>query len=384
MPTKLTQAVVNRANDEHEPGTQVYDATVPGLRLVVGKATCSWKFTGRVNGASKRFISVGLGKTRDVPLREARAQAQELKLQLSRGIDPRRPRTAVPTVEEQFERYLAAREHLSDETVQWYRNKLNGALKGLKNTPVTEVDAETCRSLHETTTRKRGRYSANGSARVLRLILNDAARTIDEMPPNPVSRAVVFHREEPRNDAIPPDEMPLMFERLVRIECPIRRAAWTTLLYTGLRSRSCRSARREHLHIGANGDGLLEVPNPKGGKARAFQLPLPRVLTEQLIELMDHTAPLESPFLFPSPTSRSGHIEQLTRLADWPYNPHKFRHGMKTACVAAGVTEEMSRLLLNHASKDVHSGYITREALLPAMRDAIETVAAHITSYRGG
>ncbi len=37
MARKLTQATVNRATEDHPPDTQLYDAEVSGLRVVVGK-----------------------------------------------------------------------------------------------------------------------------------------------------------------------------------------------------------------------------------------------------------------------------------------------------------------------------------------------------------
>lgn len=47
MTTRLTQALVNRAQDDHPAGTQLHDADVSGLRLVVGNGSCScscsWK-----------------------------------------------------------------------------------------------------------------------------------------------------------------------------------------------------------------------------------------------------------------------------------------------------------------------------------------------------
>lgn len=48
MPTKLTQSLVNRVRDDHPAGTQLHDAEVSGLRLVVGKSSCSWKLVGRI------------------------------------------------------------------------------------------------------------------------------------------------------------------------------------------------------------------------------------------------------------------------------------------------------------------------------------------------
>lgn len=39
MATKRTQAKVDKTRHDHEPGVQIYDADVSGLRIVVGKKT---------------------------------------------------------------------------------------------------------------------------------------------------------------------------------------------------------------------------------------------------------------------------------------------------------------------------------------------------------
>ena len=80
MATKLTQATVNRAAEDHPPGTQLYDAEVSGLRVVVGKRSCSYKFVGRINDGTDRYVSVVLGRTGDVSLRTARERSAELRL----------------------------------------------------------------------------------------------------------------------------------------------------------------------------------------------------------------------------------------------------------------------------------------------------------------
>ena len=80
MATKLTQATVNRAAEDHPPGPQLYDAEVSGLRVVVGKRGCSYKFVGRINDGTDRYVSVVLGRTGDVSLRTARERSTELRL----------------------------------------------------------------------------------------------------------------------------------------------------------------------------------------------------------------------------------------------------------------------------------------------------------------
>jgi hypothetical protein len=140
MATKLTQATVNRATEDHPPGTQLHDAEVSGLRVVVGKRGCSYKFVGRINDGTDRYVSVVLGRTGDVALRTARERSTELRLALRRGEDPRTPKASVPTVAETLDRYLEGRTDLSPRTQQWYRQKIEGPLRSLAKLPADRVD----------------------------------------------------------------------------------------------------------------------------------------------------------------------------------------------------------------------------------------------------
>ena len=226
MATRLTQALANRAMEDHAAGTQVYDAEVSGLRLVVGKRSASYKLVGRINDGTDRYVSVVIGRTDEVSLRTARERAAELRLALRRGDDPRTPKAAVPTLEAAFERYAEARRgELSPRTMAWYRQKVDGPLSSLRRLPVDRIDRERVRTLHERITRRSGPYSANGVMRVLKLVLNDAARSHD-LPPNPVSRAVRMNRERPRDWAVGPDEMPALWRQLDSMEDRVRRACW--------------------------------------------------------------------------------------------------------------------------------------------------------------
>jgi integrase len=378
MATKLTQTIVNGAQEEHEAGTQLYDSEVPGLRVVVGKTGCSFKFVGRINDGTDRYVSVAIGRTDDLSLRTARERATELRLALRRGNDPRAPKASVPSLGDALERYLTTRPDLSAATSSWYRQKVEGPLKPLAKLPVDRIDRETARATHERLTRKIGPYGANSAMRVLKLLLNDVARTHD-LPANPVSRGVRMNREAARDWAIPPDAMPLAWRQLDALEDRVRRGCWVTLLLTGLRSHDARSMRWDHM----DADGVLTVPSPKGGEAKAFKLPLPRFLVQELEEVRALTAPLESPFVFASPTSASGHIEQLARTKGFPHAPHGMRHTYRTMALEAGVDLQMAMVLLNHRPAGVTWNYVTRANLLGPMRDATERVAALILSYRG-
>jgi integrase len=60
---------------------------------------------------------------------------------------------------------------------------------------------------------------------------------------------------------------------------PIRRDFYLFSLFTGLRRQSAVEIRWEHINLD---EGTLLIPNPKGGKKRAFVLPLSDFLNEVL------------------------------------------------------------------------------------------------------
>lgn len=378
MTTKLTQALVDRANDDHSQGTQVYDDEVSGLRLVVGKKSASWKLVGRINDGTERYVSIIIGRADEVSLKTARTRATELRLALRRGEDPRRQKVVVPTVEQAMERYIESRgKDLRPRTVEFYKGKLKTGLGTLMKLPVDRVDRDMVRALHEKLTKKNGPAAANGSMRIMKMLWNDVARTHD-LPPNPVSRAVRLHRETPRDWAVSPSEMPELWRRLDTIEDRLRRAAWMTMLLSGLRCGDVVNMRWEHI----DEDGVLTLPSPKGGERKAFKLPLTRLVLQELEHVRQLTKPLESQWVFASSLSKSGHIEEMRRTEQFPYPPHAMRHSWRTFALEAGVEVGMTMVLMNHRPAGVTWNYVTRANLLGGMREAAETVAAKIASYR--
>ncbi|MBA4227691.1 MAG: hypothetical protein C0456_13770 [Hyphomonas sp.] len=370
MAEKFTQASVTRWLREAEPGQQFYDAEAKGLRLVIGSTGGSYRHVGRINRRGGGYVTVNVGRADEVTLREARTRSAELRLALKRGEDPRRPVTSVPNVQEALERYLL-RDDLTERTKEFYRKSVEGPLRPLRRVPMDELDREELRALHERVTRECGPYRANGAMRTLRALHNDAARTHD-LPPNPVTRAVRFNREQRRDDAVPPSDMPELWRRLDSVDCPIMRRAWLTLLLTGLRCGDVKRMRWEHIE-----DGVLFVPHPKGG--RPFRLPLCSHLLSELEELRE----LGAEFVLPSPRDLSKPLRDVKRTKTFPFNPHALRHNYSTHAMEAGVDHATLKLLLNHASTDVTFGYVTRAHLTGHMREAVETVAGRLLSYRG-
>lgn len=369
MAEKFTQSIVDRWVREAEVGRQFYDSEAKGLRLVIGKTGGAYKHVGRINRRGGCYVTLSIGRAAEVSLRQARTLSAEVRLALKRGEDPRRPVTGVPTIQEALDRYVQ-REDLTDRTKQFYRQCVTGPLSQLRRVSMADLDREEIRSIHEKISRDSGPYSANGAMRTLRALYNDVARTHD-LPPNPVSRSVRFNKESRRDDAVAPNDMPKLWETLEAIECPIMRNTWLTLLLTGLRSGDCRRMRWEHIE-----DGVLFVPNPKGG--RSFKLPL----CSHLLESLEPLREFGSEFILPSPRDLSAPLAGLKKGKAFPHNPHSLRHNYATHALEAGVDHATLKVLLNHASGDVTFGYVTRAHLTGHLKDAVERIADRLLPYK--
>ena len=377
MSTKLTQSLATKLAETSPPGTLIYDEEVSGLRMVVGSKSSSWKLVGRINDGSSLYVTVTIGRVDEMSLKTARIKAVELRQQLASGIDPRRPKSVVPTVQEALNHYIAMNQgNLQQSTLSDYRRSVEGPLKSILKLPMDKIDRSLCRSLHEKLGSKNGPVAANTSLRTLRMLWNDVLRTHD-LGPNPVSLAVRFNVEKARDWAISDADMPGMWRELDGLEDQIARGAWMLMIFTGLRATNARQARWDAL----DADGVLTIPRTKGG--RIFKCPLPRFLLQQLEALRDYTRPLNSPWIFPATTTRTGHISVLRSDRGFAHQPHSLRHSYRQHCLEAGVSFENTLYLLDHFSPHVSHRYVTRANLTGHLRQSQEVVAARILSFRG-
>jgi hypothetical protein len=112
----------------------------------------------------------------------------------------------------------------------------------------------------------------------------------------------------------------------------------------------------------------LHIAKPKGGKKRAFDIPLSREMILCLIRAIRfgrQMYPLQSrEWIFPG-DSASGHLaetkEDRDTLSNWG---NDLRQTFRTIATAAGVSEFDAKLPMNHAIPGVNAGYVTRHKLL--------------------
>lgn len=130
-------------------------------------------------------------------------------------------------------------------------------------------------------TKKHGPYLANRVMRHVRAAWNTALKEHD-LPANPTI-AVHWNKESRRQEPIPWANLPAWFETVNGLEpilvdgkrvgtrAGIRGDYQLFVLLTGLRRMDAATVRWEHVDLT---EGRLHRPNPKGGKERAFTIPL--------------------------------------------------------------------------------------------------------------
>jgi hypothetical protein len=110
------------------------------------------------------------------------------------------------------------------------------------------------------------------------------------------------------------------------------------------------------------------ISKPKGGKKRAFDIPLPREMILCLIRAIGFgrtVYPTQAQdWAFPA-DSESGHASETKEdrdpLSKWG---NDLRQTFRTIATGAGVSEFDAELLMNHAVPGANAGYVTRHKLL--------------------
>ncbi len=220
-----------------------------------------------------------------------------------------------------------------------------------------------------------GVATAKNAMATLRAVYNHASRMHPELSkPNPVSR-LCLRTPPPRNTAMAADELAGWYERLRDLPCPVRRAYHLFTLLSGCRRTALAEARWEHLDVRRR---ALRVPKPKGGTARAFDLPLSRRMLWCLAKARRAGRKLHaSEWVFPSATSKSGHIEEC-KEKNGMKTGHALRHTWRTLAQQAGVTELDAKLIMNHSIPGANAGYLSRSALWPHLLTVQEKMSKFI------
>jgi integrase len=291
MKMKLTEKAIDRlAVPASKAQLVVWDHEVPGFGVVVGRRTSTFVANYWANGVKRRQVIGRRGEIRDdgdpLTVTLARQRAKEILGKVAGGGDPSmelRKREGGPTLSDAFDLHISRMraDQASASSIATITRERDKYLSKWMSRPLEKIERAHCRELHEQLSKKHGPYLANRVMRHIRAAWNTALKEHD-LPANPTI-AVHWNKEQRRQEPIPWANLPAWLATVNTLE-PIvvnRKRIGTRpgvrgeyqlfLLLTGLRRMDAATVRWEHLDLD---EGKLHRPNPKGGKERAFTIPL--------------------------------------------------------------------------------------------------------------
>lgn len=356
MRTKITQSLVERSTPAQGKSTLYADSELRGFYLIVTQGRKSFYVQSLVNG---KQVRTKLGDHPAMDAKQARDLARTTLVGMRQGKNPneekRKAKARGITLRDALELHLSSSK-LADRTAEDYRYNLDQYLSSWLDKPLAELGADRkgVRERHVRITEENGATVADGTFRVFRALYNRGLREHPDLPPNPTAN-VDFHGQKRRKVDATADDLKRWGKTVLTLS-PVRRDLHLFTLLTGMRRTAACTARIEHLDLEAR---KLHVPKPKGGAARAFDLPL----SPPLVDLLAHRKE-ESPrlhrkggWLFPA-ESKSGHVLEVHQHELKGLTGHALRHLYATLAVEAGVPLLELKYLLNHAASNVTMGYI--------------------------
>lgn len=354
--TKLTEAKIRNM----PLGSGIHrDTEVKGLMVICHKTTKSYACQGDVrrNGRHVRTVRVKIDRADRIGLAEARRRAKGIMSTIQSGVDPtERPEETGISLEKALQSHIAERD-LSPATVKGYTYHLDNYLARLRKRAVADISRADCRELFEKLERKHGRTTAASVMRTVRAAINTAMRLDESIQGNPVEALRLPTTPKRQVEEL---DLPGFWARTEALS-PVMRDLQRAFLLTGARRSSLLNARRADFDPTRC---ILTFTHMKTGGTLMF--PTGRWLTEMLEKRLAEDEPLSSEWIWPSPTSASGHIEEPKRSG--VPSPHRLRHVARSMMIAAGVGYAESALLLGQRLPGATGGYVHPQMLVESLR----------------
>jgi hypothetical protein len=344
-----------------------YCSELKGFGVRAGARQKTFVLWRRVNGKARL---IKLGRVGEITLQKARRDAQQLIGEIVGGTDPvarKRDGTAGGmTLKQAWVLYQEVMKKLnrSDATLADYQSKIDCHMSDWLDRPLVQITREVCNKRHTKIGEENGTYMANGTMRVLRAVWRRTRRQHPELPEAPTIN-VDFYPEQGRTAVI--TDWAAWWNGVQRIVSPVRRDFYIWLAFSGCRAGETMSMAVKNIDLKT---GVVRYPITK---TKAFEMPLSNFqigLLERRIEQNVEEFSTDCSWVFPSVTSKSGHMEEEKLIASEPklfaqhWSPHTLRHSWITnADQKIKISDAHQRALTNHKPRrtkngDPHAGYI--------------------------
>lgn len=367
----LTEAKIR----DLELGSGIHrDTQVKGLMVICHKTTRSYAVQGDVrrNGRHVRTVRVKIDRCDRIGLRDARTRAKALMSTIQSGIDPTEgPAETGITLQDALDAHLTEKTH-RPRTAESYRYHIDHYLKAWRNRAVADISRQMVRDRYAELKRKHGDTTASGVMRTLRAIVNTARRIDESLPGNPVE---ALHIPGSKRRKVEPLDIARWWEEVGKLS-PMRRDLHLAMLLTGARRSSVLNVKREDVDLE---NRVLRFTHQKTSD-EPLLFPMGPGLTAILKARLEADEPLNSEWLWPSPTSKSGHIVE-PKEAGLP-SPHELRHHARTLFIQAGAPYAESALLLGQKLAGASGGYVHASHLCEHLRQYALALEALVFSMQ--
>jgi integrase len=353
------------------------DSELKGFGLRVGT-------TGKVyiaeSKAKRKVVRVSIGKHGVYTTEQARLQARELLLMMTKGINPndveKEEKARGVTLEQTLEDFLSARKSLKPTTIYDYKRTLKCYLPDWKSRPLLEITKDMVAKRH-TLIGQRSKAQANLVMRYLRALFNFAAGQYEDskgesvIPNNPVKRLSqtrAWYRIERRQTVIKAHALASWYAAVMNLKNDAQAKNRETIrdylllvLFTGLRKEEAARLTWSNVDFRAK---TLTVTDTKNHQDHTLPL------SDFLFDLLQRRKPeAVNEYVFPGANGVGRIIEQrkqmdrVTQESGVNFTIHDLRRTFITLAESLDISAYALKSLLNHKmSNDVTAGYIIIDA----------------------
>lgn len=378
---KLTKSFI----DQLELTPAIYrDVDLIGFAVRINTTYKTYVVEKRVHGKNVRAT---VGVHGQLTLAQARAKAQEMLLDMSRGINPTEVKkndrlralgddeldASQPTLVDAYAIYCVERE-LAERTRSDYESVINNYLKDWREIKLKNITRKMIQDRHQSLSAN-SKAQANMAMRVFRAIYNFSIEHYldsNEQPilptSNPVSTLTAkrqWNKIKRRKTYINEDKLPTWVNSVLNFQgrgqqLETNRDFLLTLVLTGFRSEECASIAWDAIDLKY---GFITSVDPKNGDPHT--LPMGDFLWQLMKKRRRY---VDGNWVFPSKKSATGHISNIAKVrdkinadCDVQFTFHDLRRTFASIAEGLDYGRYTIKRLLNHREeddRDVTAGYI--------------------------
>ena len=326
--------------------------------------------SARVDSGTRCSRSVFIRSAGIAPER-ARRLAQELLGRVAVGEDPAAERAesrGIPTLSEAFAEYLGANPNRKESTERLYRGQMRYCFGDWLARPLDSINRRDVETRFHLISGRHGRATGNHAISLLRSVYRRPCVDFEGLR-NPVELWLAgggrYHPNVRRRISAPSEVLPRWRAGIEKeVVVPLTRDIFWVGMYTGMRVSEIFGLRWDRVNLARR---ILRIEETKTGE------PLDLPITRQLAAILERRRPENGDgvartgwWVFPSPSSASGHAEELQHLyrrISRAAGTKFWFHGLRNAFITVAERELMlprslTKRLVNHARRaDVTEGY---------------------------